>query len=310
MCPGEDFATTASREVFEETGVKSEFLGVVGFRHQHNTVFGRSDIYFVCEMSLSNADDPASAELNPDFSEIAECKWMDLDEYFARTESQMNGILAGIAVRGVSTNVGSARCSSLTETELKRKPNGSMGGMLYTPPLAAGEASGRTASVAAGECAALLLARKETVAVAESSTGGKAAAALVEVAGASKFFGDGVICYSKASKGRFLGLSDEQQSAARSATEAHALMLAEAVREANGTDWGVGETGVAGPGPSARGIAAGQGCVAVAGPDGFSATKTIIPTAINASRGFYMDTFAAEALGLLADSVDKVSASR
>jgi PncC family amidohydrolase len=86
------------------------------------------------------------------------------------------------------------------------------------------------------------------VAVAESSTGGKVAAALVEMEGASKFFGDGVICYSKGSKGRVLGLSDEQQAAARSATEAHALMLAAAVRCVNRTEWGLGETGVAGPG--------------------------------------------------------------
>ena len=56
---GEDFGQTATREIFEETGVESDFLGIVGFRHQHNTVFGRSDLYFVCEMALHSTDGAA-----------------------------------------------------------------------------------------------------------------------------------------------------------------------------------------------------------------------------------------------------------
>jgi PncC family amidohydrolase len=254
------------------------------------------------------ANDPASAVLNPDFSEIAECKWMDLDEYRSVAESEMNGVLAGIAIRGVgyANTIGSSSTSSaMAETKLQRKPNGSKGGMLYTPPLPPDEEEevpARKLSTVAQECAALLLSRKETVAVAESSTGGKAAAALVEVEGASKFFGDGVVCYSKASKARVLGLTEAQQTSARSVTEAHALMLAEAVRQANGSDWGVGETGVAGPGPSPRGVAAGQGCVAVVGPKGVSSAKTVLPIS-SASRGANMERFATEALGLLADSV-------
>jgi 8-oxo-dGTP pyrophosphatase MutT (NUDIX family) len=55
---GEDFAATAQREVWEETGITSDFLGIVGFRHQHDTVFGRSDLYFVCEMALTNVRYP------------------------------------------------------------------------------------------------------------------------------------------------------------------------------------------------------------------------------------------------------------
>ena len=168
----------------------------------------------------------------------------------------------------------------------------------------------------------MLLARGETVSVAESSTGGKAAAALVEVAGASKFFGDGVICYSKASKTRVLGLTEKQQAAARSATEEHAVMLANAVRKVNGTDWCVGETGVAGPGPSPRGVGAGTGCVAVVGPNGFTVSATVQAAAaagvVDGSntdtgsggqivnvRALNMDCFASSALGLLADALEQ-----
>ena len=144
----------------------------------------------------------------------------------------MNGILANIAIRAVNNSKhngggSSSTASGMVEHKLQRKPNGSIGGMLYTPPApTAGIAAANATSQAAQRCAKQLLHRSETVAVAESSTGGKAAAALVEVAGASKFFGDGVVCYSKASKARVLNLTDGQQAAARSATEEHAIMLA------------------------------------------------------------------------------------
>ena len=217
----------------------------------------------------------------------------------------MNGILANIAIRAANNAATDGGASGMVETVLQRKPSGSKGGILYTPPAFA---TMNATAQAAQRCAEKLLSRGETVAVAESSSGGKAAAALVEVAGASKFFGDGVICYSKASKARVLALTDAQQAAARSATEPHALMLAEAVRSVNGTDWGVGETGVAGPGPSARGVNAGEGCVAVVGPDGYRASATLSGGSGangNDVRGNNMDRFAAGALGLLAAALER-----
>lgn len=42
--PGEDFGTTAEREVFEETGVRSRFQSIVAFRHSHAAPFGTSDM--------------------------------------------------------------------------------------------------------------------------------------------------------------------------------------------------------------------------------------------------------------------------
>ena len=60
---GEELAETASREVWEETGVRADFQGVVGFRHQHNTVFGVSDLYFVCKMTPREAGRAAASQL-------------------------------------------------------------------------------------------------------------------------------------------------------------------------------------------------------------------------------------------------------
>ncbi|XP_071789795.1 uncharacterized protein [Asterias amurensis] len=71
----EELAATAKREVKEETGIDAEFVSIVCFRHQHKYKFNQSDIYFVCHMrALTN-------EIKTCPHEIAECRWMNLDEY-------------------------------------------------------------------------------------------------------------------------------------------------------------------------------------------------------------------------------------
>ena len=74
---GEDIATGAIREVFEETGIKAEQIGLVGFRHQNNFYFGREDCYFI------NILEPKTFEINFDRGEIGDCQWISLKEYYA-----------------------------------------------------------------------------------------------------------------------------------------------------------------------------------------------------------------------------------
>ena len=61
-----------------------------------------------------------------------------------------------------------------------------------------------------------------------------------------------MVCYSSASKRGLLGLAKEESSP--SATKQHAVELAAAARDTLGSDWGIGETGVAGPTKNSRGI--------------------------------------------------------
>ncbi|XP_041845725.1 nucleoside diphosphate-linked moiety X motif 6 isoform X1 [Melanotaenia boesemani] len=80
--PGENIGATAVREVFEETGVRSEFRSLLSIRQQHNHpgAFGMSDMYIICRLS------PLTYEINFCTQECLRCEWLDLSE-LARTSS-------------------------------------------------------------------------------------------------------------------------------------------------------------------------------------------------------------------------------
>lgn len=127
--------------------------------------------------------------------------------------------------------------------------------------------------LALGERAgALLKARKETVTVAESATGGLVAAALLAVPGASAYFVGGAVVYTRAARTTLLGVAPEALKAAAPASEEMARLLAEAARVRLGTSWGLGEAGATGPTGNSYGHAAGHGVFAVAGPVAISRT--------------------------------------
>ena len=73
--PGEHLVDAVVREVYEETGIRGEFLSLNCFRHWHGYRYGKSDIYFVCRLK------PLSSQITLDEKEISEARWMPLDEY-------------------------------------------------------------------------------------------------------------------------------------------------------------------------------------------------------------------------------------
>ena len=113
----------------------------------------------------------------------------------------------------------------------------------------------------------LLKANGQSVAVAESSTGGLISAALLAVPGASAFFLGGGVIYTAPARAELLRISRDDVTGIRSATEAYASLLASRVREILGATWGLGETGAAGPTGNRYGDAPGHTCIAVAGPN-------------------------------------------
>jgi nicotinamide-nucleotide amidase len=112
-----------------------------------------------------------------------------------------------------------------------------------------------------------LRAREQTLAVAESLTGGLLAAALVEVPGASAVFRGGLVVYATDLKIRLAGVAADLLDRRGAVDPDVAAELAAGARERCGADWGLGTTGVAGP-DSQDGAAVGTVYVACAGPDG------------------------------------------
>jgi PncC family amidohydrolase len=154
-------------------------------------------------------------------------------------------------------------------------------------------------SALAGEIAQLLKRRGETLAVAESAAGGLINAALVAVPGASAYYLGGAVIYTGASRSGFLDIGEEEMRGLRSATEPMARLLARRVREKTGANWGLAETGAAGPTGNRYGDPAGHACMAVEGP----VTASITVETGSAEREANMHLFAARALELLASSL-------
>lgn len=147
---------------------------------------------------------------------------------------------------------------------------------------------------------ALLRARRETVGVAESSSGGLVSAALLSVPGASAYFQGGAVVYTAGARTALLAITPDQMAGIRSASESYALLLARTMRERLGTTWGITETGAAGPGGNRYGDAAGHSCIAVSGPVERVAT---IETG-SGDRVANMRAFALALLDLLTEALD------
>lgn len=153
--------------------------------------------------------------------------------------------------------------------------------------------------------ARLLRDRHETVAVAESSAGGRISAALLAIPGASRYFLGGAVAYTTTTKERLAGVTPAGFALGRAATEIHAIVLARAIRERLDATWGIGETGAAGPTGNRYGDAPGHCCLAVVGSAERSAT---IETGA-ADRDQNMHAFTAAALQLLLAALDTEPAS-
>ncbi len=123
---------------------------------------------------------------------------------------------------------------------------------------------------------ALLRDAGQTVAAAESLTGGRVCAALVDVPGASAVVRGGVVAYAAELKTALLDVPAGLVAERGTVDPDVAGAMARGVREHLDATWGLATTGVAGPGPS-EGKPQGTVHVAVAGPDGVHHEALALP---------------------------------
>ena len=147
----------------------------------------------------------------------------------------------------------------------------------------------------AEQVAILLKQRRETIAVAESSTGGLVSAALLAVPGASTYFLGWAVVYTRKARELLMHLPRETVAGMRSASEPYALLLARTASQRFSASWGLAETGAAGPTGNPYGDSAGHSCIAIAG----LAEEAITVETGNADRLANMHAFATAALELL-----------
>jgi nicotinamide-nucleotide amidase len=142
--------------------------------------------------------------------------------------------------------------------------------------------------------------RNQTIAVAESSTGGLISSALLAVPGASAYFVGGAVVYTMTARAALLGIGESDVAGIRPSSEPYATLLAQRMRERHETVWGLGETGAAGPTGNRYGDAAGHTCLAVTGPF----DRAITLETGSADRGANMLAFAQRGLELLVEALE------
>jgi len=115
---------------------------------------------------------------------------------------------------------------------------------------------------------ALLKERGETIAIAESSTGGLISASLLSVPGASAYFLGGGVVYTAAARQALVGISQDymDERGLRGAMEPYAALMAERLKASHGAVWGLSETGASGPSGNRYGDPAGHTAMAISGP--------------------------------------------
>ena len=145
----------------------------------------------------------------------------------------------------------------------------------------------------------LLTERKQTLALAESCTGGWIANLLTNVPGASAVLLAGLVTYSNAAKHNFLGVRAETLAEHGAVSEAVAREMALGARERTGADYALSVTGIAGPTGGTPDKPVGTVFIALAGSFGTTATRQFNPY----DRETFKQATAQQALDLLRRTV-------
>jgi len=144
-----------------------------------------------------------------------------------------------------------------------------------------------------------LIAHGQTLSAAESCTGGLISAKLAGIPGASNCFRGGVTAYTVYTKTRILGISQDLITKCGVVSREVAAAMSEHVLKLFGTDFSIGITGCAGPGPDADGNPAGLVFAAVTANFAAAPVTEISELHLSGGRDEVREAAADEAMKLL-----------
>jgi nicotinamide-nucleotide amidase len=121
-----------------------------------------------------------------------------------------------------------------------------------------------------GRC---LASRGQTLAVAESCTGGLISHLITQVPGSSGYFLLSAVTYANSAKITVLGVRPDTLETCGAVHETTAMEMAEGARRVAGSDWAVSTTGIAGPGGEPTSKKVGTVCIGLAGPGGVAQSR-------------------------------------
>jgi nicotinamide-nucleotide amidase len=119
----------------------------------------------------------------------------------------------------------------------------------------------------------LLTEKRQTLATAESCTGGFLASRITNVSGSSAIYINGLVAYANEAKNRLLGVSNETLQTHGAVSAPVARQMAQAVRLTSKTDYGIGITGIAGPTGGTTEKPVGTTFIALASAEGVDVTQ-------------------------------------
>jgi nicotinamide-nucleotide amidase len=183
-------------------------------------------------------------------------------------ESELESQLAGLVVEGME--IGFRSIFPENHIKLLFRPGVPATARASAVSTVVDRVGWRAFGVDSGDLAAVvgerLVARGETVAVAESCTAGRLCAWLADTPGSSRYLMEGAVCYSNAAKSRTCGVAPGVIDTHGAVSEPVARQLAEGMRARAETPWGIGITGIAGPAGGSRSKPVGTVFISIAGP--------------------------------------------
>lgn len=209
----------------------------------------------------------------------------------AATYTTDNEMFVRVTAKAPDIDTASALCAPMVATILER-----FGDRVYAV-VDASHPSAETISLEA-VVAQELTARQQTLAVAESCSGGLLAKRLTDIPGSSAFFQAGIVTYSNAMKTALLGVPAKLIDTHGAVSEQVARAMAEGVRDRCSTDYGIGITGVAGPGGGTPEKPVGLIHLALAHPNG-THSFVMTPFGRTHDRHWLRERATSEALDLL-----------